>query len=88
VDNDNNADTTSASPLDWSAEHAELVARIRTALSALPSNHRKVVELTYLRGVSAQVVAAQLDMPLDQVAEIRHEALEHIRGVLYPPTIE
>jgi RNA polymerase sigma factor (sigma-70 family) len=88
VDNDNNADTSSASQFDWPAEHAELVARIRTALSALPSNHREVVELTYLRGVSAQDVAAQLDIPLDQVAQLRHEALDHIRGVLYPPTIE
>ena len=84
----NNADTASASQFDWPSEHAELVDRIRAALSTLPPGHREVVELTYLRGVSAQDVAEQLDIPLDQVAEIRHEALEHIRGALYPPTIE
>lgn len=82
------ADNDAGRPFDWPAEHTELVARIRTAMSSLPPDHREVVELTYLRGVSAQEAAAHLDLPLDQVARLRHEALDHIRGELYPPTSE
>ncbi|MFZ4669810.1 MAG: sigma-70 family RNA polymerase sigma factor [Microthrixaceae bacterium] len=84
----NDADRDSARPLDWPTEPTELVDRIRTAMSTLPPSHRKVVELTYLQGVSSQEVAAQLDLPLDHVTQLRHEALEHIRGELYPPSIE
>ena len=84
----NDADRDSASPLHWSTDHTELVDRIRAAMSTLPSDHREVIELTYLRGVSSQEVAARLDLPLDHVTQLRHEALEHIRGELYPPTIE
>ncbi len=84
----NDTDRDSARPLDLPMELTELVDRIRAAMSTLPPNHRKVVELTYLRGVSARAVAAQLDLPLDHVTQLRREALEHIRGELYPPTIE
>ncbi len=65
-----------ADPFTASVERAAL----REALSALTPDHRAVIALHYLEGMTAEQVAAQLDMPVGTVKSRLHYGLGELRA--------
>ena len=64
------------------AEAAELVARVRAAVAALPAGQRRAVTLFYLAGLSQREVAAVLGVG-ESAVKMRHfRALERLRALL------
>jgi len=66
------------------AERAELYARLRTAVAALPERHRLIVRLVELEGFSTAEVAHMLDLSPSTVRWYLHEARHRLRCVLAP----
>jgi RNA polymerase sigma-70 factor (ECF subfamily) len=66
------------------AERAELYARLRTAVNALPERHRLIVRLVELEGFATAEVAQMLDLSPSTVRWYLHEARHRLRGVLAP----
>jgi RNA polymerase sigma factor (sigma-70 family) len=65
---------------DEAAEAAEVRARVRSAVAALPSGQRAAVWLFYLQGLSHREVAAELDISIGAVKARLHQA----RAALVP----
>src|SRR5215472_16865896 len=61
------------------AEAAELVARVRAAVAALPAGHRRAVTLFYLAGLSQREVAAALGVEVGAVKARLHKARRTLR---------
>ena len=66
------------------AERAELYARLRAAVAALPERHRLIVRLVELEGFSTAEVAQMLDLSPSTVRWYLHEARHRLRGSLAP----
>jgi RNA polymerase sigma-70 factor (ECF subfamily) len=68
-------------------DHAEPVAAavtVRRALAQLSPEHREVLELTHLAGLSVREAATVLDVPEGTVKSRCHYALRALRTVLEP----
>ncbi|HEY2388714.1 MAG TPA: sigma-70 family RNA polymerase sigma factor [Candidatus Binatia bacterium] len=63
---------------------AESSERVRTALAALPEAQRRVLELSYYRGLSQTEIAAELDTPLGTVKSWARRGLFTLRESLAP----
>ena len=61
------------------AEAAELVARVRAAVTALPAGQRRAVTLFYLAGLSQREVAAALGVEVGAVKARLHKARRALR---------
>lgn len=68
--------TDAADPFAASVERAAL----REALAALTAEHRAVVALHYLEGLTAEQIAARLDIPAGTVKSRLHYALAELRA--------
>jgi RNA polymerase sigma-70 factor (ECF subfamily) len=66
------------------AERAEVYARLRAAVDALPERHRLIVRLVELEGFSTAEVAHMLDLAPSTVRWYLHEARHRLRGALAP----
>ncbi len=66
------------STLDRS-ENEKLVS---DALSEIPQEHRRVVELAFFSGLSHSKIAAQLEMPLGSVKTNIRQAMSELRSIL------
>lgn len=64
------------------AERADLGARVRTAVAALPPEHREVVELTFFHGFSYQEIAKILSVPVNTVKTRMFYARQKLRPIL------
>lgn len=64
------------------AEVADLVARVRSAVAALPEGQRDAVWLFYLQGLSYREVAAELDVSAGAVKARLHQARSALAGNL------
>jgi RNA polymerase sigma factor (sigma-70 family) len=64
------------------AEAAELVARVRDAVAALPAGQRRAVTLFYLAGLSQREVAAALGIDVGAVKGRLHKARRSLRSRL------
>lgn len=64
---------------DQFAEASEDVQRVRRAVTALPEEHRLVVELRFFAGATLEEIAAALDCPPGTVKSRLHHALEKLR---------
>jgi RNA polymerase sigma-70 factor (ECF subfamily) len=71
-------ETASADPQEL-AEAAEVVARVRGAVAALPAGQRRAVTLFYLAGLSQREVAAALDIDVGAVKGRLHKARRALR---------
>jgi len=63
---------------------AEELARLASALDALPEAQRQAIELHYLRGLPLAEVAEQLGRSKSAVAGLLHRGLDALRGHLNP----
>jgi RNA polymerase sigma factor (sigma-70 family) len=76
-------------PVDWAAtppaavEQAELGARVRRAVAALPPSQRATVTLFYLAGLSQAEIAAQLGIEVGAVKARLHKARSRLRRSLW-----
>jgi len=61
---------------------ADLAARIRTAMSTLNGNHRRVIEMAYFDGLSQTEIAEKLGQPLGTVKTWARTALKNLREEL------
>ena len=66
-------------PPALSAEMSEDAARVRSAVAALPQEHRLVVEMRFFAGAYLDEIAVALDCPLGTVKSRLHHALEKLR---------
>lgn len=57
---------------------------LRNALDRLPERHREVVERLYLKGLSYDETAAELDRPRGTVNRLQREAMQRLREILLP----
>ncbi|MCS7173155.1 MAG: sigma-70 family RNA polymerase sigma factor [Armatimonadetes bacterium] len=64
------------------AERADLVERVRKALSQLSPEHREVVHLVFDAGLSYQEVAEVLGVPVNTVKTRMFHARQKLRGLL------
>ena len=76
------ADQTSPSER---AARAELLAKLRASLAALPDAQRVVVELRYLRGLRVVDIAGKLNRSVGAVSLLLHRAMAKLRNVLPDP---
>lgn len=60
----------------------ELTIRVRTALAQLPSQHRQVLEMAYLDGLTQSQIAERLQMPLGTVKTYKRKGLIELRLIL------
>lgn len=60
-------------------QRADDAARVRHAVSSLPSEHRDVIELRFFADASLDDIAAVLDIPLGTVKSRLHNGLEKLR---------
>lgn len=67
---------------DQLAEHAEIQAQVRQAVSELHFNQRVVVVLHYLSGLSLDEIAIMLDCPVGTVKSRLYYARENLRRQL------
>jgi RNA polymerase sigma-70 factor (ECF subfamily) len=67
------------------AERLEDLARLASALDALPEAQRQAIELHYLQGCSLEEAAHRLNRTKPAVAGLLHRGLEALRGRLNPP---
>jgi len=56
--------------------------RISNALSALPILRRRILELSFIEGLSAQEVADELSCSVNYVYKLKHETLKRLRDAL------
>jgi RNA polymerase sigma-70 factor (ECF subfamily) len=56
-------------------------ARLRSALAALPDEHRAVLALRFFEEASLQEIAVALDLPLGTVKSRLHHGLERLRNM-------
>lgn len=61
------------------AQRKEDTQRIRTAVAALPSEHRQVIELRFFADATLDDIAVALDIPLGTVKSRLHNGLEKLR---------
>ena len=73
-------------PDEW-AEHQELCETVRTGIAALPPEHRHVVALYYLDGLSLRRRPESWACGSDTVKSRLHYALDTLRRELVPPTL-
>ena len=80
------AEAALASPEPW-GEVAERLdrERIRTAVSALPDDQQKAIELAYFDGLSHREIADQTGMPLGTVKGRVRLGLRKLHGLLAEP---
>jgi RNA polymerase sigma factor (sigma-70 family) len=79
------ADLASASPgPDEVAESAEVAARVRGAVAALPNGQQDAVLLFYLQGMSHREVASELGISVGAVKSRLHQARASLAPVLAP----
>jgi RNA polymerase sigma factor (sigma-70 family) len=64
------------------AERAELVARLRTQIDALPAEQRQVLRLQLQHGMSPTAIAEVLEVPPGAVRMRLHRGLEALRRLL------
>ena len=69
------------------AEAAELSARLRAALSELPSQHAEVFCLRFMSDVSYREIGRILGLRQSAVGVILHRARERLRDVLSPENV-
>ncbi len=67
---------------DRAAEQAEIRARCRAALNALPEQQRIITELFELEGFTGAEIAEVLEIPAGTVRWQLHEARKALRGAL------
>jgi RNA polymerase sigma-70 factor, ECF subfamily len=67
---------------DRAAERAELQARLRAALDALPEKQRTAIQLFELEGFSGAEIAEILEIPAGTVRWHLHQAKQALRGAL------
>jgi len=72
-----------ATPEDRAAEH-ELAAALTRALDALPEEHREVILLRDVEGLTAPDAAAALGVSVDALKSRLHRARESLRTALKP----
>ena len=72
-----------ASPLE-ALSLAESSARVRAALAELPETQRRVLEMSYYRGLSQTEIAAELETPLGTVKSWARRGLLSLRESLAP----
>jgi RNA polymerase sigma-70 factor (ECF subfamily) len=60
----------------------EMSCRVREALSQLPSEQRKVLEMAYYDGLSQSEIARDLNMPLGTVKTYKRKGLLKLRELL------
>lgn len=77
------APSAPASPLEQIAV-AECSERVRAALETLPETHRRVLEMSYYRGLSQTEIAEELDAPLGTVKTWMRKGMLRLRDVLAP----
>jgi RNA polymerase sigma-70 factor (ECF subfamily) len=63
---------------------AECSDRVRAALAELPDDQRRVLELSYYRGLTQPEIAAELDAPLGTVKSWTRRGLLRMRASLAP----
>jgi RNA polymerase sigma-70 factor (ECF subfamily) len=61
---------------------AECSGRVRAALAELPEDQRRVLELSYYRGLTQTEIAAELDTPLGTVKSWTRRGLLQLRASL------
>ena len=61
---------------------AECSTRVRAALAALPETQRRVLELSYYRGLTQTEIAAELDTPIGTVKSWTRRGLSQLRASL------
>ncbi len=70
-----------ASPLD-AVSLVECSTRVRAALATLPDTQRRVIEMSYYRGLSQTEIAAELEAPLGTVKSWTRKGLLSLRESL------
>ena len=60
-------------------QRSEDAARIRQAVTALPEEHRNVIELRFFAEAALEDIAATLDIPIGTVKSRLHHGLEKLR---------
>lgn len=70
---------TSSLAVDDAADRVVLEASVRAALDRLTSDHRRVLELAYARGLSQREIADVLELPLGTVKSRTYYALKAFR---------
>ncbi|MCP9839628.1 sigma-70 family RNA polymerase sigma factor [Synechococcus sp. J7-Johnson] len=65
-----------------SAEAEDLAGRVRTALAAIPTNQREVLEMAYYEGLSQSAIAERLQQPLGTVKTRSRQGLIRLRELL------
>jgi RNA polymerase sigma-70 factor (ECF subfamily) len=65
------------------AERKETAEQVREAVGELPVDHRAVITLRFVEGLSYQEIAEAIDCPLGTVKSRIHYALQKIAGKLH-----
>jgi RNA polymerase sigma-70 factor, ECF subfamily len=68
--------------------HAEVIenlshARVRAAMSGLPDAHRRIIELSYFKGMTHREIASHLDEPLGTVHSRARQAMVQLKKLLW-----
>jgi RNA polymerase sigma-70 factor (ECF subfamily) len=74
--------TTAAASFDEDTFDAEELAQMKAALDALPQDHREVLVLRFIEGMSYEQIAAIIGCPLGTVRSRIHYAKSAIREKL------
>ncbi len=64
------------------ADHEEQLVRMAHALSALPENQRRAVELHHLQGWPLQQIASDLGITKPAVAGLMHRGMQNLRRLM------
>ncbi len=73
-----------SSPVDRRGSDADTTLSVRHALSGLPDDQRRTVELAYFAGMTHAELAEHLNQPLGTVKSRLRLALDKLRGALGP----
>jgi RNA polymerase sigma factor (sigma-70 family) len=63
------------------------IEQIRAALAQLSPNHRAVIELTFVQGLSYAEIAGVMDCPVGTVKSRMSYALRHLNTLLSEPAL-
>ena len=69
-------------PFEEALDYEEMIDRLQGAVSKLPTDMRRVVELRFTEGLSARNVAEALNLSEANVRVLQHRALRKLREFL------